>query len=812
MAKNIFAKQKEYVSKPKRNVFDLSFQNNLTMQMGYLYPVFCKEVVPGDSFNIKPWFGLRFMPLAFPIQTRMQANLHFFYVRNRNLWKDWPDFIGRTKDGLVSPYISVNNMKEIKTRSLYDYMGLPTTLIGDYGNVSSFRIDASVNQLMYGNANSWPSTGWYNWAFSNAIWNAETFLGAGDSMIGDTNDFTPVSSCHPGIITGLGSSGDDDPITGPFSGVVNLTLVRGNYAFNGEQIQDDQRDLVRLMFYVLKDNVHKCLAYIDVPRACVSIGAIASDKTQPCKIDIRDQDIYSAKWYDPEFDNWKVISATGSVPMKGREVLKKINPLLNISGKYHWHLGIFQVYTSYPSTTPGQVITYNDQSLLFGKGGSASNGGLANVRTANSLTVQKVNSSYMEISDIEDLRLNMYNYVEGGVRISALPFRAYESIYNAFYRNQQNDPFMIDGVPEYNKYLPTVEGGMDTTPYQLYRRNWELDFLTSAVQSPQQGIAPLVGVTASGEFTFQNEDGSTFTAQATVGDDGDHITGLKIQSPADAKTPDGAVQTGTLRAFNEMILSPNGISISDFRNVNALQRWLEVNMRRGFRYKDQLMSHYGVDAKYEELDMPEFIGGLSRPVSINLVNQTTPTEGSPLGSYAGQASLLAQPNHSINHYCDEHGFIIGILSVSPVPNYSQLLPKMFLKHDTLDYFFPEFGHIGMQPITYAEAFPAQALAGSDMAQRQNALSEVFGYQRAWYDYLASTDEVHGLFRTELRNFLINRQFDDKPELGEKFLKIDPDDVNDVFSVTDATDKILGEVYFECTAKRPIPRFGIPRLE
>ena len=40
-----------------------------------------------------------------------------------------------------------------------------------------------------------------------------------------------------------------------------------------------------------------------------------------------------------------------------------------------------------------------------------------------------------------------------GLKISSLPLRGYEFIYNAFYRDPRNNPFMIDGVPEYNKYL-----------------------------------------------------------------------------------------------------------------------------------------------------------------------------------------------------------------------------------------------------------------------------------------------------------------------------------------------------------------------
>lgn len=45
------------------------------------------------------------MPLAFPVQSRMRADVHFFYVRNRNLWKDWMDFIADTKQGLTPPFI-----------------------------------------------------------------------------------------------------------------------------------------------------------------------------------------------------------------------------------------------------------------------------------------------------------------------------------------------------------------------------------------------------------------------------------------------------------------------------------------------------------------------------------------------------------------------------------------------------------------------------------------------------------------------------------------------------------------------------------
>ena len=134
---NIFTKTNDYAPKPDRNIFDGSFANNFTTRLGDLIPVFCKEVIPGDSFQIDSTFGLRFMPMVFPVQTRMKANLHFFYVRNRTLWKDWMDFVGKTKDGLVPPYLQFNQTQRknlLSTGSLGDYMGLPTRSYGEYAS------------------------------------------------------------------------------------------------------------------------------------------------------------------------------------------------------------------------------------------------------------------------------------------------------------------------------------------------------------------------------------------------------------------------------------------------------------------------------------------------------------------------------------------------------------------------------------------------------------------------------------------------------------------------------------------------------
>ncbi len=133
MPKNPFKINKDYQNKPNRNAFDLSKSNNLTFNFGELIPCYCRETLPGDTFEINSAMGLRFMPLAFPIQTKCRAYVHFFYQRVKNLWPDFYDFInGNDKlmgNRLIPPYLkkgSATLQQNLFTGSLGDYLGLPT--------------------------------------------------------------------------------------------------------------------------------------------------------------------------------------------------------------------------------------------------------------------------------------------------------------------------------------------------------------------------------------------------------------------------------------------------------------------------------------------------------------------------------------------------------------------------------------------------------------------------------------------------------------------------------------------------------------
>lgn len=411
----------------------------------------------------------------------------------------------------------------------------------------------------------------------------------------------------------------------------------------------------------------------------------------------------------------------------------------------------------------------------------------------------------------------------------AYRFRAYESVYNAYYRDIRNNPFVVNGRPVYNKWLPNMKGGADTTLYELHQCNWERDFLTTAVPNPQQGAnAPLVGLTVGdvvtrsedGTYSVQkqtvlvDEDGSKYGVSYKVSEDGERLVGVDYD-PVSEKTPVTAINSyAELAALATE--QGSGFTIETLRYVNAYQKFLELNMRKGFSYKQIMQGRWDIDIRFDELLMPEFIGGISRELSMRTVEQTVDQQSDAsqgqyaeaLGSKTGIAGVYGSTSNNIEVFCDEESYIIGLLTVTPVPIYSQLLPKDFTYNGLLDHYQPEFDRIGFQPVTYKEICPMNIVANDSTDQ----LNKTFGYQRPWYEYVAKYDSAHGLFRTNMKNFIMSRVFSGLPQLGQEFLLVDSNTVNQVFSVTEYSDKIFGYVKFNATARLPISRVAIPRLD
>jgi hypothetical protein len=167
---------------------------------------------------------------------------------------------------------------------------------------------------------------------------------------------------------------------------------------------------------------------------------------------------------------------------------------------------------------------------------------------------------------------------------------------------------------------------------------------------------------------------------------------------------------------------------------------------------------------------------------------------------AGHGVSVGQSNN-VSYMCEEHGFIIGIMSVMPKSAYQQGIPKIFSKFDKFDYFWPSFANIGEQPIYNQELF-------HDSSDGKN--DDVFGYtpRYAEYKYIPST--VHGEMRTSLDFWHMGRIFPNRPLLNEDFIECDASEVDRVFAVQDA-EKLYVYLHNNIKAKRPMPYFGVPTI-
>lgn len=785
---SVFRKDDNHSEKAKRNAFPKSFDTHITTKFGQILPVFCKPVMNGETIKIEPKFNLNFLPLVFPVQNRVRASLEFYYVRNRNLWSSWPDFQFKMKDGLVPPYhvFTEDTYRDmLRVGGLLDNLGVPTVLHGNY--------DVKLRTPDYfGNGSFDIHTGtYYDSGLYQTIDIASLPDGAGDILFGNfddaiVSDSLPMSHLNARMFkvpikvnsTDFDISIDDIPSNS--NGIIIIAhryVTKTRTVTSSEEVLATSEKLTRGEGSRANGGVATSNTRPTGESSSRRMGDVSGIDRVTSQVTSSSQIQYD---FDAETEPIVIYLRPGILSLGRMSIDLDTTVIATIDGVFTYSNG-FNPTVSFPINVQKQ----------FGSLGVP----LSDL-TLDSLPFPYINQ-YGSLVD-DDKRLH----------ISSLPARGIKAIYNARIRNEANNPFLINGVPEYNKYIDNDSGGADSDYYPLYSRNWHDDCFTTALHSPQHGDAPLVGLVNSVTdpnyvVTFANDDG-TKDRVAFIADD--ETYDVRVY-PAGLTSADDITSDGYVGQLQEAMMEAVkfGITINDFRNVNSFQRWLENNVRKGYKYRDQIKAHYNVEVNFDTLDMPEYVGGMSRDMNVQQVTQTTENQYGNLGDFSGQAWIEGDMDHSISHYCDEEGFVIGLLSVVPIAPYSQVIPKYLLRESAFDWYSPEFGHIGMQPILKREIAPLASYY-EDNGQ------EVFGYQRAWYDSIDGMSEVHGKFRTDFRNFVINRTFDGVPELGVDFLTMSDDDINSVFYVDDGEDKILGQIHYNYDSLLPIPVYGIPRLE
>lgn len=397
-----------------------------------------------------------------------------------------------------------------------------------------------------------------------------------------------------------------------------------------------------------------------------------------------------------------------------------------------------------------------------------------------------------------------------GELINPFPLAAYQCVYNEFYRDQNQiaevDFKLVDG-----NNTPVNGNNTQTGPLNVLRkRAWEHDYFTSALPSPQLGASvdiPLGDVRLKDNWATTS-DGPY--APSWVGEDDLRETGNVAQElmTGGAFNADIAVTLGgdTTEAFAydpAGSLETTPTTINELRSAFRIQEWLEKTIRSGKRYAESILAHFGVKPQDARLQRPEYITGSKSPIVISEVLNTTGDTGAadplPQGNMAGHGVSVTSGNYG-NYFVQEHGWIIGIMSVMPKSSYQDGLERKFIKSTYLDYYWPEFAHLGEQAIYNREVFCFDSGAGNN---------GVWGYNPRYSEYKFMNNRVCGDFRTTLDYWTMTRKFSSLPPLNQDFLEMDYQEVDRIFAVQDSTDALWCQVLHEIKAIRPMPVFGTP---
>lgn len=393
---------------------------------------------------------------------------------------------------------------------------------------------------------------------------------------------------------------------------------------------------------------------------------------------------------------------------------------------------------------------------------------------------------------------------------SALFTRAYNHIYNEWYRDQN----LIDSA-----VVDTGDGPDTVTNYVLRKRGKRHDYFTSCLPWLQKGDSVQIPLGNSAPVSRDSTITEPDKWLVNIDRSNDFYSAEAASTSGNSSIYYNGGITGSLNDTFHIrsdylladLASATASTINQLRQSFQIQKLLERDARSGTRYSEIVKSHFGVDF----LDVtyrPEFLGGSSTTINMQVVPQTSEAGTTPQGTLSAYGTASMSKEGGFTKSFSEHCIIMGIASVRADLTYQQGLNRMWSRQTRYDFYWPALAHIGEQSVLMKELYCQDPTTDTGATGTPDN-ERVFGYQERWAEYRYKPSLITGKLRsndaTSLDPWHLSQEFTSLPGLNQTFIEETPP-IDRVVAVTTEPDMIM-DCYFNLHCARVMPLYSVPGL-
>jgi hypothetical protein len=373
---------------------------------------------------------------------------------------------------------------------------------------------------------------------------------------------------------------------------------------------------------------------------------------------------------------------------------------------------------------------------------------------------------------------------------SALKFRAMALIYNENYRDDQIQSEIG---------LSLASGADSTTSTSLLNANWQKDNFTGARADEQLGteVTLPLGTTApvlsTGDITYVGQSsGESGTLKHSTTDHDHNYLGDQTG---------GGLTGGEKLALDDPsgmyanLAGATAASINELRQAFLLQKFMELRNFTGSDHEQMLKIDFGVDPRDHRIGNPEYLGGGKETVQFSEVLDTG-SSAAAVGDLKGHGVAAMRSNQYLKFF-PEHGIVMTLACVKPIPMYHQGVRKDWHYSAKEDFYNPILEGLGVQEIENQEVYYAHS-----------SKTGTHGYEPRYNEYRKIPNSISGDFHDSNLNYAhLVRDFSADTALNSAFVTCNPA-ISRVFAQS-SKDNLLSMNQHKIAARRIVKKYPRP---